>query len=206
MAHKSSGQEDLRVQRTRKLLQEALFELTLEKGFAAVTVRDIAERAMVNRSTFYRHYLDKHDLLDQYLDSLQTLTAGAAASAEKASRSEPESVPAGLLVLVKHVQEYADFYRVMLGRNGDQAFTHRFRQLAENRYRHLFSRMGEVTDPGAPPHDLKLSYISYAGVGAILWWLENGRPISPQQFAIWLGRLNLTSAGLSLAPSGAVNP
>lgn len=57
--------EDLRVRRTRTTLQRALIELTVEKGFAAVTVRDICERAMVNRSTFYRHYIDKYDLLDQ---------------------------------------------------------------------------------------------------------------------------------------------
>ncbi|HEX2906841.1 MAG TPA: TetR family transcriptional regulator, partial [Phototrophicaceae bacterium] len=63
---KLTENEDLRVRRTRKLLQQALIELTVEKGFAAVTVRDITERAMVNRSTFYRHYLDKYELLDQY--------------------------------------------------------------------------------------------------------------------------------------------
>ena len=56
---KLDGVEDLRVRRTRKLLQQALIEGTVEKGFAALTVRDITGRAMVNRSTFYRHYLDK---------------------------------------------------------------------------------------------------------------------------------------------------
>ena len=63
--HKSEAIEDLRVRRTRKLLQQAFIECTIEKGFAALTVRDITERAMVNRSTFYRHYLDKYDLLEQ---------------------------------------------------------------------------------------------------------------------------------------------
>ena len=103
---KLEGQEDLRVQRTRTLLQQALFELTIEKGFAAVTVRDITHRAMVNRSTFYRHYLDKYDLLNHYLDELQALTAEAALLAEKANQNSSEKVPAGLLILIKHVQEY----------------------------------------------------------------------------------------------------
>ena len=191
---KLEGQEDLRVQRTRTLLQQALFELTIEKGFAAVTVRDITHRAMVNRSTFYRHYLDKYDLLNHYLDELQALTAEAALLAEKVSQTSPDRVPAGLLVLIKHVQEYADFYRVMLGRNGDPVFIHRFRQLSEKRYRYLFSRLGEVNDRNAPPTDLKLSYISYAGMGAIVWWLENDQPFSAEQLAIWLGQLNMTSA------------
>ena len=62
--------EDLRVRRTRKLLQQALIEGTVEKGFAALTVRDITRRAMVNRSTFYRHYLDKYDLLEQHLNEI----------------------------------------------------------------------------------------------------------------------------------------
>ena len=63
--HKSEEKEDPRICRTRNLLQQAFIELTVEKGFAALTVSDITERAMVKRSTFYRHYLDKHDLLAQ---------------------------------------------------------------------------------------------------------------------------------------------
>ncbi|MEP7288704.1 MAG: TetR/AcrR family transcriptional regulator [Chloroflexota bacterium] len=205
-AQKSEAQEDLRIQRTRKLLQQALFELTVENGFATVTVRDIAKRAMVNRSTFYRHYLDKYDLLKQYLDEVQTLTSDAALVAEKASQSTPERVPSGLLVLVKHVQEYADFYRVMLGQTGDPVFTHRFRQMSEKRYRYLFSRFGGETDPNAPPVEMKLSYISSATVGAILWWLENDQPFSAEQLAIWLGQISMTSAGLMLHPMQPSTP
>ena len=63
--------EDLRVRRTRKLLQKALIELTVEKGFAAVTILDISERAMVNRSTVYRHYPGgKYELLEQYTNEV----------------------------------------------------------------------------------------------------------------------------------------
>jgi AcrR family transcriptional regulator len=70
--------EDVRVQRSRTLIQQALFDLIVEKDYAAVTVRDIALRAKVNRSTFYRHYLDKADLLAHYLDQLQKDVAQAA--------------------------------------------------------------------------------------------------------------------------------
>src|SRR6266536_5855376 len=56
-------QVDLRVRRTQTNLREALIDLIEEKGFDAVTVGDIAERAMVNRTTFYRHYPDKYALV-----------------------------------------------------------------------------------------------------------------------------------------------
>jgi AcrR family transcriptional regulator len=196
LAQKLAQKEDLRVQRTRKLLQQALIELTVEMGFAAVTVRDITRRAMVNRSTFYRHYLDKYDLLNQYMAEVQALTTKAASLAEKTGQSVSEKVPPGLLVLVKHVEANADFYRVMLGRNGDLAFIERFRQMSKDRYRYLFSQYNPVADVKAPPIDMKLAYISYAGVGVILWWLENDKPCSSEQLAIWLGQLSMTSAGL----------
>ena len=54
---------DLRVRRTRHLLQQAFMELMAEKDFQAITVQDIADRAMVNRATFYDHFVDKYALL-----------------------------------------------------------------------------------------------------------------------------------------------
>jgi AcrR family transcriptional regulator len=54
---------DLRVRRTRHLLQQAFMELMTEKDFQAITVQDIADRAMVNRATFYDHFVDKYALL-----------------------------------------------------------------------------------------------------------------------------------------------
>lgn len=55
---------DPRIKRTRQLLQQALIELMAEKSFQAITVQDIAERATVNRVTFYAHFEDKYALLE----------------------------------------------------------------------------------------------------------------------------------------------
>ena len=55
---------DPRVKRTHQLLQQALQELSQEKCFASITVQDIAERATLNRATFYAHFEDKYELLD----------------------------------------------------------------------------------------------------------------------------------------------
>lgn len=164
----------------------------------AVTVRDITERARVNRSTFYPHYLDKFDLLNQYLDQLQAQVVQAAANAEKTNNRAPERVPAGLLLLVKHVAANAEFYRVMLSPRGDQAFTHRFRQLSEQRYRSLFARFNQAANPQDPPVEMQLQYISHAFVGAIFWWLENDQPVTAERFALWLSQLSMRTAGLTL--------
>lgn len=54
---------DPRVKRTRKLLQQAFQELMTERGFQEISVQDIADRAEINRATFYAHFEDKYDLL-----------------------------------------------------------------------------------------------------------------------------------------------
>ncbi len=59
---------DPRVKRTRALLEQAFMDLLGEKGFQAVTVQDIAERAGVNRATFYAHFADKYALLDHCVE------------------------------------------------------------------------------------------------------------------------------------------
>ena len=55
---------DPRVRRTRHLLERAFLAVAAEKGFQAVSVQDITDRAGVNRATFYAHFADKYALLD----------------------------------------------------------------------------------------------------------------------------------------------
>jgi AcrR family transcriptional regulator len=58
---------DPRILRTRKLLQDALRRLLLEKEFDKISVQDITEAATLNRATFYAHYPDKFALLEEFV-------------------------------------------------------------------------------------------------------------------------------------------
>lgn len=58
---------DPRIIRTKKLLVEAFQEVSREKKMSQITVKDITERATVNRATFYAHFTDKYDILDYTL-------------------------------------------------------------------------------------------------------------------------------------------
>jgi len=56
-----------RVKRTRRLLMQAFESLLQEKSINAISVQDIAERATVNRATFYAHFEDKYAFLDSWV-------------------------------------------------------------------------------------------------------------------------------------------
>lgn len=66
-----SGHVDLRVQRTYKLLGDAFVSLLREKNFDQITVREICDRAMVRRTTFYQHFKDKQDFLVWFIRGKQ---------------------------------------------------------------------------------------------------------------------------------------
>ncbi|GAB2559151.1 TetR/AcrR family transcriptional regulator [Gracilibacillus alcaliphilus] len=56
--------------RSRQWLTEALLSLMKEKSYDRITITEIAERADLDRSTFYRHFHSKEAILEQYLDQL----------------------------------------------------------------------------------------------------------------------------------------
>jgi AcrR family transcriptional regulator len=196
--------EDLRVRRTRKLLQKALLEAASEKGFAHVTVSDITERAMVNRATFYRHYEDKYDLLTQYMEELSELIEADEGENNLGNQTvqSADSPPPGMVKVLQHIQANADFYRVMLGKQGDPAYcAQTFRNFIEQGYRRILSSQASELDPSRPPISLTVSYILSAGIGAIVWWLESDQPYTPEQMAAWLYELSCASIDASLKPS-----
>jgi AcrR family transcriptional regulator len=97
---------DRRIQRTHQLLRQAAIETMNEKGFLTMTIRDITDRANVNRGTFYAHYPDKYALLDELIhDQFQSLL-------EKSLPPEPRWNKQTLHLLVKVVLEhFEDEYR-----------------------------------------------------------------------------------------------
>lgn len=62
---------DLRVTKTRSALHKAFTELLEEKNFEEITVVELCERAMIRRTTFYKHYTDKNDYFRFYICELR---------------------------------------------------------------------------------------------------------------------------------------
>ncbi|MBE3008096.1 TetR/AcrR family transcriptional regulator [Microbispora sp. NEAU-D428] len=98
------------MRRTRKAIQEALVALILEKGYDAVTVTDVINRADVGRSTFYAHFSDKQDVLFSTIEQLAFLRPAApACTGEFFAFSLP---------MFEHVGERHRLVRALLGRRG----------------------------------------------------------------------------------------
>src|SRR6516225_8769957 len=117
---------NLRVRRTQKLLREALIELIEERGFEALTIGEITERAMVSRAAFYRNYQDKYDLVEQIFEEAMSALLSAVGHLGEEHPSEI------WVTFFEHIAEYHRLYRALLGSKGSPWFVGKMRtSLAE---------------------------------------------------------------------------
>jgi AcrR family transcriptional regulator len=174
------------VRRTRTLLREALIELIEERGFDALTIAALTERAMVSRAAFYRQYRDKYDVVEQIFEDAM---AALLAAVDELGVDHPAQI---WVAFFEHIATYERLYRVLLGAKGSPWFAHKMRAAladlitARGRRPHgvgVDRRVHTFSDPFVP--DL----VSALFVEAITWWLEQGRPYTPTEMATRTARL-----------------
>lgn len=79
---------DLRIKKTYRALFEAFTELLEEHRFEDVTVAMLCDRAMIRRTTFYKHFRDKNDYFAFYIDELMSGLPQKRADADAAEGAE----------------------------------------------------------------------------------------------------------------------
>src|SRR5579859_6820332 len=128
--------KNLRLRRTQKLLREALVELIEERGFEALTIGEITERAMVSRAAFYRNYQDKYDLVEQIFDEAMSALLNAVG---ELGQEHPAEI---WVTFFEHIGQYERLYRALLGRKGSPWFVRKMRA----------DLAGLIKERGALPH------------------------------------------------------
>ncbi len=176
--------QDRRVKRTQNLLAKALIELTLEKGYETVTIREITERADVGYATFFRHYPDKatllQDTVEVLIEELRTLLEIHAEQSTGGERTQD-----GTLIF-RYVQEHSELCRVLLSSQGPAALLKPVRQTSMQQ---IMTRQAAHTPAAAPssrpeqviPVEILANHLAAASLALIQWWLEQGMPYSPER-------------------------
>jgi AcrR family transcriptional regulator len=176
---------DLRVRRTHKLLWEALVAELATRPFEEITVTDICERAMVHRTTFYKHYEDKYALLARGMRQMYDALVAEAEHLPPSAFST-DHPPPYFVRLFEHVAENESFYRLMLTGEG----VGRFQRLVKDYIAEVAqTRMGAsmVTDSHrAFPLAMRVQYLAGGVLSLLAWWLEHDMPLTAHQMARFL--------------------
>ncbi len=168
---------DRRIQRTRRLLQNALLELILEKGYDAITVQDIIDRADMGRSTFYAHFEDKENLLLSEFEDMREQF-----DRHLTNQPIPEESPWGLtLLMFQHAQSQHRLYKALIGKQGGNTMishinTYLSSLILEHLKLHLSKKKQKVI-----PLEILAHYLVSSFMALMIWWLDHDMPYPPEQ-------------------------
>ncbi|MGM9950075.1 MAG: TetR/AcrR family transcriptional regulator [Lysinibacillus sp.] len=180
--------QDRRIIRTKREIKEAFISLLEEKSFDSITVRDLTERANINRGTFYLHYLDKFDLLEKCEEEVFSNILSIFNAAAVIDILQGQDMASRLPFFTKvfeYLQEEAAFMKVILGPNGDPSFQEKVRQVfIKNIHDNILSEFDMASIEA--PIDLFTTYISSAHLGVIQYWLNSGMKQSPKELTALL--------------------
>lgn len=178
-----------RFQETDRLITAAFVALCGEQGSFDVTVSEIAARAHVGRSTFYLHYQD----VDALIASLQERLLALAEA--NLSHAIPQLLAHGRAALPGYFEPIVPLLRenrpallLFLGPNGRPQFAYRLKQTAKALLRQFFTAGGHLGRDDRRAEYL-LEYMTSAGLGLIVHWLEDDLAMPIGELADLLGTI-----------------
>ena len=108
--------EDRRVRKTKKALRECLATLLAEKSIQSITVRELADKADVHRSTFYANFADIYDLFNHIEETLLSDLNDILASAHAFGAVEC------VVLLLQYISDHREMSRLVLGSSASDSF------------------------------------------------------------------------------------
>jgi len=162
-----------RTQMTRKLFRDALIELLQTKPLQKITVKEICEKADLNRTTFYLHYDDQEQLLDEIIENFKEgLDRYFPPISDETDRINR------LNEYISYVKDNYKVFRILM--SNDQALGTRNKILGDL----LRERTNTHPAHGRQPEGKYIYFFILDGsISMILHWIDNKFDLSPDALA-----------------------
>ena len=163
--------------RTKNLFKKALISLTETESYSIITVKEIVNEADYNRSTFYKHYLDKEDLLgDLIQDIILGLEKSVEVSFKKYAYDEMAHLKKQDLKLFDFIYQNKRVFSLWKQSDLSQDLTMRCTQAI---YQKLYGIWIEKNPDKERQAESASRIMSYQIMGIIYGWLINGLQTEP---------------------------
>lgn len=167
---------DRRVKKTRTLLKNGLITLMQEKSIKEITVQELVDLVDINRSTFYLHYKDIYDLVEQLeqevFDSFKDLINNFG------EKKEDEQF---LIALYQNIKNYSDLAKALISSHGDMSFVHRLIMMIRSELAPFTASL--LTDVPTDYQSYIYEYCLFGTLGLIKKWMERDFLESPETMA-----------------------
>lgn len=185
--------QDRRVRKTKALLRHCLAELMKTKKINEITVKELADMSDLNRGTFYLHYRDVYDLLEQTENELMADFDQALSGFDAADfRTHPAPLFSRVFSLIRENQ---DIVGILMGENGDLHFQNRLKKVVEEKC--LRALIEDYRAKNSEQFMVFHNFLLSGCIGIVQYWVRTGCRETPEALAALTERI-LTD-GLSLA-------
>lgn len=168
----ADAREDVRVERTIRVLRSALAELLQEQAFRDITVQQILARAGVSRATFYAHFRNKDDaLLSSYEGMFAALERQLDAGPSRTRRLVP------MAELLEHLAESSSVFASLRASDRLETIWNFGTDLLADM---IERRRTPVAVGGSLDPKLAARMLAGACVEMTKWWLDHQRALSPR--------------------------
>lgn len=172
---------DRRVERTEQLLRSALLELIEDKGFEALTVQDIIDRANVGRATFYTHFDNKEDLLISGLDELQQALREKQHEVHAQTNNVQERILAFGYEVFTHTENHRQLFRALSADGTAVVIKRAWHKILFDLVREDVKTVFPKEEYSSVPTDALVHMITGALFGLLMWWLEGSTTLSARE-------------------------
>ncbi len=171
---------DHRVRVTNMLIRRALMELLKQKPLQSISIKELCEKAEINRGTFYAHYTDLYDLLAKVeADMTEDLMHALEPLLNEDSGDQTYlKITAGVFRCLK---ENADICTVTLGPYGDKNFAARLINMGRERCIEKYTAYFSHAD--RKQIDYFYAFVSAGCIGLLEKWLAEGMSTSAEEIA-----------------------
>lgn len=189
------NRDDRRVKYTKMVLKESFIELLEKKDISQITIKEICEKADINRATFYAHYNDQYDLLrkieNELIDNINAYI------------SEFDQINNNVNVVLitekifEYLKENARIYKLLLSEQGDFSFQKKLMMLVYDKIITEITDNNNITKEDA---EYVYSFTITGIIGIVQKWFNDDMKKSPRFMAeivvkLTLGLITLLKSG-----------
>lgn len=176
----NQNRQNRKKQTTKRLLKDTFINLILENNdVQSITISDITDRADFNRGTFYIHYQDKIDLLEElYQDAIDEIHESIKKPYKDMSKVLFTNDIPSINLLFEHIENHKKLFKCLHLIGGDPDLYKRLTHFLWN----LFSKEIQIereTDALETEYEIFLSFQINATVGVIHYWISKDFIYSP---------------------------
>lgn len=164
----SSKKNDRRVKYTKMVLKDSFITLLEKKDISRISIKELCENADINRATFYAHYNDQYDFMNQIQNELLFNIEG------HLSAFIQNDLPATLADMVEQIFEYvkenARICKLLLSERGDLNFQKRVFMLVYEKIINNIAKDGTISKEDA---EYIHAFTLTGCIGIIQKWLND---------------------------------